>query len=79
MSEVITPSSRLVSRTGGTCRECKFNTGSSGIGRCYRYPPVRIPKGGLIALLGFWGLAGVNWEYPNVQSNWTCGEFKPRD
>ena len=67
----------LRDRINGRCEICKFST-DYGYWRCHRYPPVRIPKGGLIALLGFWGLGGVNWEFPTVERGWVCGEFAPR-
>lgn len=67
----------LRGRINGQCEICKFSTYYDRW-RCHRYPPVQIPKGGLIALLGFWGLGGVNWEFPTVQRHWVCGEFAPR-
>lgn len=69
----------LRGRIDGQCRICQFGVYSADSRwRCHRYPPVRIPKGGLIALLGFLGTAGVNWEFPTVQSDWVCGEFTAR-
>lgn len=73
----------LRDRINGRCEICKFSAYNvstdtySNRWRCHRYPPERIPKGGLIALLGFWGLGGVNWEFPTVQPDWVCGGFAP--